>query len=140
MTFLLDTNVCIELLNERDSRVAKKLASVNPRDIRLCSVVKAELYHGARKSGSERNLHLARAFAASFESLPFDDSAAETYGKLRLDLEKQGKLIGPHDLLIASIALAHDTVLVTHNTDEFKRVPRHRHGLLRQASQSPCEH
>ncbi|MFZ5909031.1 MAG: type II toxin-antitoxin system VapC family toxin [Chloroflexota bacterium] len=47
MTYLLDTNVCIELLNKRDTLAARKLASVSPREIRLCSVVKAELYHGA---------------------------------------------------------------------------------------------
>ena len=123
MTFLLDTNVCIELLNERDGREAKKLASVNPSDVRLCSIVKAELFHGAYKSGREKNLNLVRAFSASFESLPFDDAAAESYGRLRTALEKQGKLIGPNDLLIASIALAYDVTLITHNTTEFSRIP-----------------
>lgn len=123
MTYLLDTNTCIELMNERDSHMARKLASVSPREIRLCAVVKAELYHGAYKSGREKNLNLVRTFSASFESLSFDDLAAETYGRLRTMLEKQGKLIGPHDLLIASIALAHGVTLITHNTDEFKRVP-----------------
>ena len=123
MTYLLDTNICIELMNERDSHAARKLASVSPREIRLCAVVKAELYHGAYKSGREMNLNLVRAFSASFESLPFDDLAAEAYGRLRTALEKQGRLIGPNDLLIASIALAHGVTLITHNTEEFKRVP-----------------
>lgn len=123
MTYLLDTNICIELMNERDSHAAHKLASVSPREIRLCAVVKAEMYHGAYKSGREKNLNLVRAFSTSFESLPFDDLAAETYGRLRTALEKQGKLIGPYDLLIAAIALAHGVTLVTHNTSEFGRVP-----------------
>ena len=123
MTYLLDSNICIELMNERDSHAARKLASVSPREIRLCAVVKAELYHGAYKSGREKNLNLVRAFSTSFESLPFDDLSAETYGRLRTALEKQGKLIGPNDLLIASIPLAHGVILVTHNTEEFKRVP-----------------
>ncbi len=123
MTYLLDTNTCIELLNKRDSRVAHKLASVSPHEIRLCSVVKAELYHGAHKSRRGKNLALVSTFSASFESLPFDDSAAETYGQLRSVLEKQGKLIGPYDLLIASIALSNGAILITHNTEEFKRVP-----------------
>ena len=70
MTYLLDTNICIELMNERDSHAARKLASDSPREIRLCAVVKAELYHGAYKSGREMNLNLVRAFSASFESLP----------------------------------------------------------------------
>jgi tRNA(fMet)-specific endonuclease VapC len=55
--------------------------------------------------------------------MPFNDSAAEQYGRLRAALEKQGALIGPYDLLIVSIALANNVTLVTHNTDEFKRVP-----------------
>ena len=123
MTYLLDTNICIELMNERDSHAARKLASVSPREVRLCAVVKAELYHGAYKSGREKNITLVRAFSTSFESLPFDDPAAEIYGQLRIALEKQGKLIGPYDLLIAATALAQGVTLVTHNIDEFKRVP-----------------
>jgi len=123
MTYLLDTNICIELLNRRDARAASKLASVNPREIRLCSIVKAELYHGAYKSGREKNIALVRKFSAAFESLPFDDLAAERYGLLRTTLEKQGKLIGPNDLLIASIALAHEATLITHNAEEFSRIP-----------------
>ena len=121
MTYLLDTNFCIELLNRRESQAARKLISVSPQEIRLCSVVKAELYHGAYKSGREDNLVLVRSFTALFESLPFDDHAAETYGRLRTELEKQGKLIGPNDMLIASIALANGTTLITHNTVEFSR-------------------
>lgn len=68
-------------------------------------------------------MNLVRVFSAAFESLPFDDSAAETYGQLRLALEQRGNLIGPHDLLIASIALVNSVTLVTHNTEEFSRVP-----------------
>ena len=63
MTYLLDTNICIELLNKHDARAARKLASINPREIRLCSVVKAELYHGAYKSGREKNIALVRTFS-----------------------------------------------------------------------------
>jgi tRNA(fMet)-specific endonuclease VapC len=86
-------------------------------------VVKAELFHGALKSRNEKNLTLVKIFSTSFESLPFDDQAAEIYGHIRAALEKQGKLIGPYDLLIAAIALANNVTLVTHNLDEFKRVP-----------------
>lgn len=124
MTYLLDTNACIELLNERDTPIARKIARVAPQTVVVCSVVKAELYHGAYKSNRrEANLNLLARFFQQFTSLPFDDSAAEQYGQLRAVLEKQGRLIGPNDLLIASIALANDITLVTHNTAEFKRVP-----------------
>ena len=123
MTYLLDTNFCIELLNHKESSAARKLASVSPQDARLCSVVKAELYHGAYKSGRESNLKLITSFFSLFESLPFDDHSAETYGRLRTTLEKSGNLIGPNDLLIASIALANSVTLITHDTSEFSRVP-----------------
>ena len=55
-------------------------------------------------------------------SLPFDDLAAEAYGRIRARLEQAGQLIGPNDLLIAAIAVAHQVTLVTHNTREFQRV------------------
>jgi tRNA(fMet)-specific endonuclease VapC len=120
--YLLDTNFCIEILNRKDSVAAKKLTSVSPSLIRLCAVVKAELFHGAYKSGRESNINLVRVFCSLFVSLPFDDRAAEVYGQVRGELEKQGKLIGPNDLLIASIAIAHNVTLVTHNISEFSRI------------------
>lgn len=122
MIYLLDTNFCIEILNKKDSLAAKKLTQVNPRNIRLCSVVKAELFHGAYKSGREVNIKLVRAFCNMFESLSFDDRAAEAYGQVRTELEKQGKLIGPNDLLIASIVIANGVTLITHNISEFSRI------------------
>lgn len=57
-----------------------------------------------------------------FTSLPFDDAAAEHYGRIRADLTGRGLLIGGNDLLIAAIALAKSCTLVTHNTSEFSRV------------------
>jgi len=124
MTYLLDTNAYVELLNERDTLIAQKLARVVPQAVVVCSVVKAELYHGAYKSNRrEANLNLLARFFQRFTSLPFDDSAAEEYGRLRALLQKKGNLIGPNDLLIASIALANHVTLVTHNTNEFSRVP-----------------
>jgi tRNA(fMet)-specific endonuclease VapC len=54
--------------------------------------------------------------------LPFDDSAAEVYGEIRSSLEKKSRIIGPNDLIIASIAKANDLILITHNGKEFNRV------------------
>jgi tRNA(fMet)-specific endonuclease VapC len=102
----------------------QRLAEKQPQDIVLCSIVKAELLYGARKSQRvEENLQELRAFFAPFESLHFDDKAADFYGMNRAILSKGGTPIGMNDLLIASIALAHDLVVVTRNTREFMRVP-----------------
>ncbi len=85
--------------------------------------MKAELLYGVRHSQHvEANLQKVTLFFSPLESLPFDDSCAEIYARIRHDLSMQGCLIGPNDLLIASIALVHDAVLVTHNQKEFCRV------------------
>jgi len=124
MTYLLDTNVCIDYLRGRAVGVRKHLESLLPGDIVLCSIVKAELFHGAmRSSNPPMALASQQPFISQFASLPFDDSVAEQYGQLRAALEKQGALIGPNGLLIASIAIANNVILVTHNQDEFNRGP-----------------
>jgi tRNA(fMet)-specific endonuclease VapC len=66
---------------------------------------------------------LVAALRSHYVSLPFDDPAAEEYGRIRSHLANQGIAIGPNDLIIAAIALANKLTLVTHNTSEFSRVP-----------------
>lgn len=124
MKYLLDTNTCIRVLSNRVPALVERWKRTPPSQVRLCSVVKAELLFGAEKS-QRRELVLQRLqlFFSRFKSHPFDDAAAHTYGALRAALEKEGRLIGPNDLLIAAIALANGLVLVTHNTAEFNRIP-----------------
>jgi tRNA(fMet)-specific endonuclease VapC len=123
MKYLLDTNICIALLKNSDLTIVKKLKSLTPDQVVICSIVKAELLYGARKSQSvEKNLSLLSKFFDELESLPFDDSATDFYGTQRSILEKAGTTIGNADLLIASIALAHDLTVVTRNQNEFIRV------------------
>lgn len=123
MKYLLDTNVCIEYLNNRQSPIAARLARVAANDVALCAVVKAELFFGVARC---RNPEAARAkmfeFMSEFVSFPFDDAAAETCGMLRTNLAAAGMPIGPYDLQIAAIALSRGLTLVTHNTREFARI------------------
>jgi len=123
MIYLLDTNVCIRYLNRRSESVRRRMESLHPKNIVLCSVVKAELFYGAMKSANPvRNIQNQKKFTDRFVSLPFDDDAAEIYGRIRSELEKSGTPIGPNDLMIAAVALNHNVTLVTHNTREFGRV------------------
>jgi len=123
MTYLLDTNACIRFLNDRDSFIAHRLAALPAEEALLCSIVKAELYYGAYKSSRcESNLALLERLFDRFDCLPFDDQAAEAYGRIRAQLASQGTPVGPNDLMIASIAIANNLTLVTHNTREFGRV------------------
>ncbi|MGH9364562.1 MAG: type II toxin-antitoxin system tRNA(fMet)-specific endonuclease VapC [Thermoanaerobaculia bacterium] len=122
--YLLDTNVCIRLLNGSSERLAERLRATPPSEVRLSSIVKAELLYGARHSSRVAdNLRLLRRFFATSASVPFDDRCAEEYGIIRSELDRVGKPIGPNDLLIAAAALAHDFILVTSNLREFSRVP-----------------
>ena len=123
MTYLLDTNTCIQYLNGRSETIRERLESKKFEDIIVCSVVKAELFYGAKKSKRpEENLTKQQKFLGRFVSLPFDDKAAEAYSRIRADLEKLGTPIGPNDLMIAAIAVANEITLVTHNTKEFSRI------------------
>lgn len=123
MSHLLDTNICIPFLNEKDDALADKLRGLSPDDVKLCSVVKGELLYGARSSAKvEENLSTLARFFAAFESLTFDDAAAAQYGTLRAQLRRDGTPVGANDMMIAAIALSNDLVLVTRNTKELRRV------------------
>ena len=123
MAWLLDSNAWIEYLKNPQSPVRTRLEQRTPDEVRVCSVVKAELFHGARKYGRpERRLALVTETFAPYVSLPFDDAAAEHYARVRHELETAGRIIGPNDLLIAAICLANNCTLVTNNVSEFERV------------------
>jgi tRNA(fMet)-specific endonuclease VapC len=120
--YLLDTNACIRVLNG-SAQVATQFRRHRRSDIRLCSVVKAELLFGARRSArAPENLRLLARFFEPFSSLPFDDECAERCGVIREQLSRAGRPIGQNDLLIAAIAVTHDLELVTHNVSEFSQV------------------
>jgi tRNA(fMet)-specific endonuclease VapC len=113
------------LINATSQAVFERLNAQKQDDVVVCSVVKAELFYGAMHSQNPaKNLSNQQKFLTLFYSLPFDDVAAEYYGRIRADLARVGAPIGNNDLMIASIALAHGLILVTHNLKEFQRVPR----------------
>lgn len=120
--YSLDTNICIAYLTG-DTSIAAFLPLLDPQAIVVCSVARAELYFGARKSARvERNLKGISAFLAPLQSADFDEESAFEYGIIRAELEQRGTPIGPNDLLIAAIARRNDHVLVTRNDREFLRV------------------
>jgi tRNA(fMet)-specific endonuclease VapC len=121
-----DTNAWICYLRRKSPALVHRFTQTTPADIGLCSVVLGELIYGVfhgPSSYQEHNEGLVVRLRQQFESLTFDDPAAEQYGKLRAYLAAHGLLIGPNDLLIAAIALANALIVVTHNTAEFGRVP-----------------
>jgi tRNA(fMet)-specific endonuclease VapC len=123
MKYLLDTDVCIYLINKRPSSILEKLHACRAGDVGVSAVTVAELRYGASKSQRSRQNHEALdLFLAPFEMMAFDESAAIAYGEIRVQLEKAGDPIGPHDMLIAGQAKSLNVVLVTNNVREFKKV------------------
>jgi len=61
-------------------------------------------------------------FLTPLTVMVFDNSASKSYGKIRAELEKKGKIIGGMDLHIAAHALSLGLTLVTNNTKEFRRI------------------
>jgi tRNA(fMet)-specific endonuclease VapC len=122
VVYSLDTNICIGLL-KGEPELKERLADLSQPQLKVCSVVRAELYFGARKSSRiEQNMIGHRRFLETFETLAFDDVAAEFYGTIRADLERAGTPIGNNDMLIAAIARANNCIMVTRNQREFVRV------------------
>jgi tRNA(fMet)-specific endonuclease VapC len=124
MKFLLDTNICIYAIKNRPPQVLERLRANEAAGLGISSISVAELYFGAEKSGSQKNLAALKHFLEPLEIADFDLKAAQVYGQVRNTLEAAGTPIGPLDTQIAAHALALGVILVTHNTDEFKRVAR----------------
>jgi tRNA(fMet)-specific endonuclease VapC len=125
MKYLLDTNVCIALLNGSSEKVRRRYAQAEPdAAIAISAIVLHELQYGIGKSQLvSRNTRALEAFLQrGIAVLDFDGVAALTAAKIRVDLERKGKRIGEYDTLIAGHALGRNLTLVTANAREFKRV------------------
>lgn len=120
---LLDTNICIYIINAKPPAVLERFKSYRLGEIGVCSVVAAELAFGVAKSGSVRNRQALEMFLAPLTLLPFDEPAAWAYGDLRAELERRGTPIGSLDTMIAAHALSQQATLITNNSREFAQVP-----------------
>ena len=126
MTYLLDTNACIVLINNKTPLVRTRLQKALAADKRVLvsSVVAFELWYGVAKSARpEANARLVETFfAGPVNLLAFEAEDAKVAGRVRAGLEAAGKPIGAYDLLIAGQALRHELTLITANVREFGRV------------------
>ena len=121
--FMLDTDLCIYLINERDSALRERFEA-NAENICISSITYAELCFGVSHSARvEQNAQELEAFCLDLDILPFDTDAGAHYGDIRHALSQPGRLIGANDLLIAGHARSIGATLVTNNEREFGRVP-----------------
>jgi tRNA(fMet)-specific endonuclease VapC len=126
LKYLLDTNVCVAILNGKsphvEARVVKELDADSHMSI--SSVSAFELWYGVAKSVRRTpNAQQLASFLGNWvHLLSFDEDDARIAGELRAELESVGRPIGAYDLLIAGQALRHKMILVTANVGEFRRV------------------
>ena len=124
MKWMLDTNICIDIIKERPRSVLGRFKGHTVGDIGVSVVTLAELEYGVSASSRPaKNREALDQFVSPLEVAPFDRDATAAYGRLRAALEKRGQMIGSMDLLIAAHAVSLDVRLVTHNSREFGRVP-----------------
>lgn len=123
MNFLLDTDICIYIINRKPAAVLDRVRSKQPGQIAISAITVAELEYGVVRSRDPgRNRIALLEFLFPFTILDFDPKAAMAYGRIRSSLESRGRPIGPMDLLLAAQAKAHNLILVTNNEKEFARV------------------
>ncbi len=125
MIFMLDTNICICLLNRRTGyeNILARIDGLAYEQVVISSLTLAELKYGIAKSvKKEANRIKLVYFLYQFECLPFDAEAASYYGDIRIQLESRGTPIGPLDTLIAAHTLSLAATIVTNNLREFERV------------------
>ncbi|WP_244947453.1 type II toxin-antitoxin system tRNA(fMet)-specific endonuclease VapC [Allofrancisella inopinata] len=120
---MLDTNICIYIINEKPKSVFDHFRKYEIGEIGISSIVYAELLHGAFKSQRiNQNLTALHNFTTALQIRDFDKTAAIEYGKIRSDLEKSGRMIGANDLFIAAHVKSLNIPLATNNTKEFERI------------------
>ncbi len=123
--YILDTNICIYFMKNQYPQLSQKILSHSPSELLLSSITVFELEYGAEKSNwGDRTREKLAMFLAPFTILPFSSKDAIFAGRVRGYLEKQGTPIGPYDVQIAAQALAGNYTIITHNVDEFSRVPK----------------
>ena len=121
--WLLDTNVCIAIMNQKPISVIKELKKHEVDSVAISAISLYELHYGVYKSQmTDRNKKTLTAFLQYIQVLDWTDECAEVAGEIRSTLEKKGSLIGPYDMLIAAHAKCLNATLVSHNTKEFSRV------------------
>lgn len=122
--YVLDTNTLIYFFKGMGN-VAQRLLAQSPQDIAIPAIVLYELELGIAKSSQpKKRQKQLETLLNQINVLPFGTAEAKIAAQVRANLEKKGTPIGEYDTLIAATALAQRATLVTHNTQEFSRVPK----------------
>jgi tRNA(fMet)-specific endonuclease VapC len=122
LKYLLDTNICIYLLNGNIA-LRNRVAKIGLYLIAISNSILAELYFGAYNSEkAAENLKRIELFKKDLRILSDSEESAMLFGKIKADLKSEGNMIEDFDILIASIAMANNCAVVTNNDKHFSRI------------------
>jgi len=121
--YMLDTNICIYIINKRAENVLRLLQENKGKGLFISTITLSELEFGIENSDCrEKNRMALLGFLAIMDIKHFDENAAREYGVVKKNLKDKGCLIGPMDMLIGAHAKSQNMTLVTNNVDEFSRI------------------
>ncbi|MCY3796790.1 MAG: type II toxin-antitoxin system VapC family toxin [Chloroflexi bacterium] len=125
MRYLLDTNICIYCISERYPKLFDRVRLRHQSaGVATSAISKAEMYAGSYRRHSPALYRREQdEFFSNFPSLPFNDAAADFYGRIHAFLRDRGNLMGVADMQIAAIAMANGLTVVTHDMRGFTRLP-----------------
>ncbi len=121
--YMLDTNICIYVINKRPLELLDKFNSIPEMNLSISVITYAELQYGIERSSSKKmNQWIVDDFVSRLTVLSWDREAAKQYAVIRASLEKKGTPIGNMDFMIAAHAISNKYTLVSNNLREFKRI------------------
>jgi tRNA(fMet)-specific endonuclease VapC len=123
LAYMLDTDICIFVMKTHSPNLREKFNALADQ-LCISSITLGELHYGAAKSQRRtENLLAVENFPARLQVLPFGQKAAAHYGQVRAELERAGRVCGPHDMQIGGHARSEGLIVVTNNLREFTRMP-----------------
>ncbi len=123
MVYMLDTDIASYIIKRRSPAIEAKLSAIDPAQVCVSAITKAELQYGLKQLPADHKLHpRVRQFLKIVRVLAWDAEAAEFYADIRHGLKIAGEPIGEMEMMIAAHSLAVPAVLVTNNTRHFSRI------------------
>lgn len=120
--YIIDTDICIYWL-KGNRNVARRIENQGIENISVTIITACELYFGAYNSQKkDRNIAALNELFMQLKVIQTTSEVARTFGDIKARLEQEGRIINDADILIASIIIANNGILVTNNTDHFKRI------------------
>ncbi len=124
--FLFDTDTLSQMMRREPlPSLLVRMAALPSEEQFTSAITVGEMVFGAQRSPRREYLlsQLEELLWPNLRILPFDHAAAETYGRIRAELERAGTPLAEPDLRIGAIALTRDLTVVTGNTRHFSRIP-----------------